>query len=137
MAKKAEQNKLTTGLNGVQLEQNTVYDDNLLPAADELGKLNAIDSNIVPWIMKRTEIEQDGRVWFNKKRLRLAGREINFAGFSTVLGLLLAAALIAFLFYLSYDLIVKGHEVLGGIFGFADICGLLTVLSKFQMRKPS
>lgn len=135
MAKKAEQNKLTTGLNGVQLEQNTVYDDNLLPAADELYKLNSINPDIIPWIMNRTEVEQDSRVWFNKKRLKLAGREINLAGVSTILGLGLAAGLMAFFFYLSYDLIIKGYEVLGGIFGAVDVCGLLSVLSKFQMRK--
>lgn len=137
MGRKAEQNRLTTGANGVQLEQNTVYDDNLLPAADELCKLNSINPDIIPWVMKRTEVEQNGRVWFNKKRLRLAGREINLAGFSTILGLMLAAGLMAFFFYLSYDLIIKGHEVLGGIFGAVDVCGLLSVLSKFQMRKPN
>lgn len=136
MAKKAEQNKLTAGLNGMQLEQNTVYDDSLLPAADELCKLNSINPDIIPWIMKRTEVEQNGRIGFNKRRLRLAGREINLAGLSTILGLILATGLMAFFFYLSYDLIVKGHELLGGIFGVTDVCGLLTVLSKFQMRKP-
>lgn len=137
MGKKAEQNRLTTGANGVQLEQSTVYDDNLLPAADELYKLHSINPDIIPWVMKRTEVEQDGRVWFNKRRLKLAGREINLAGFSTILGLILATALMAFFFYLSYYLIIKGHEVLGGIFGVADVCGLLSVLAKFQMRKPN
>jgi len=135
MGKKAEQNKLTTGVNGVQLEHNAIYDDSLLPAADELAKLNAINPDIVPWVMKRTEVEQDGRVWFNKKRLKLAGREINLAGSCTILGLILAFVLIGFFFYLSYNLILKGHEILGGIFGAIDACGLVAVLSKFQMRK--
>lgn len=137
MGRKAEQNRLTTGANGVQLEHSTIYDDNLLPAADELCKLNSINPEIIPWIMKRTEIEQEGRVWYNKKRLKLAGREINLAVFSTVLGLLLAAGLMALFFYFSYILIIKGHEIIGGIFGFADLCGLLSVLAKFQMRKNS
>lgn len=105
MGRKAEQNRLTTGANGVQLEQNTIYDDNLLPAADELAKLHSLDNGIIPWVKKRTEVEQDGRIWFNKKRLKLAGREINFAGASTILGLFLAAGLMAFFFYLSYNLI--------------------------------
>jgi len=136
MGKKAEQNKLTTGVNGVMVEHNAVYDDNLLPAADELAKLlNAINPDIVTWVMRRTEVEQDGRVWFNKKRLKLAGREINLAGACTILGLILAFALIGFFFYLSYNLILNGQEILGGIFGSLDVCGLLTVLAKFQMRK--
>lgn len=135
MTKRAEQNKLTTGVNGTQIEQNTVYDDNLLPAADELAKLHALDDKIIPWVMTRTEIEQDGRIWFNKKRLRLAGREINYAGCSTIIGLILVFILIGGFFYLSYDLIMNGHETLGGIFGGADLFALMGVLSKFQMRK--
>lgn len=135
MSRKAEQNKLTTGTNGVQLEHNTVYDDNLLPAAEELAKLHALDDTIVPWVKERTEVEQDGRIWFNKKRLKLAGREINFAGFSTILGLVLVFLLIGGFFYLSYDLILQGHETIGCIFGGVDVVALLTVLSKFQMRK--
>lgn len=119
----------------MQIEQNTVYDDSLLPAADELTKLNAIDSQIIPWVMRRTEVEQDGRIWFNKKRLKLAGREINFAGCSTILGLVLVFILIGVFFYLSYDLILKGHATLGGIFGGVDLCLLIGVLSKFQARQ--
>ncbi|MFH8143293.1 MAG: hypothetical protein K1V88_07720 [Muribaculaceae bacterium] len=135
MGRKAEQNRLTTGLNGMQIEQNTVYDDSLLPAADELAKLNTIDPQIIPWVMRRTEVEQDGRIWFNKKRLKLAGREINFAGCSTILGLVLVFILIGVFFYLSYDLILKGHETLGGIFGGVNLCLLISVLSKFQTRQ--
>lgn len=39
MTKKAEQNKVSNK-SGLTLEQNTVYDDNLLPSADELAKLD-------------------------------------------------------------------------------------------------
>lgn len=135
MSKRAEQNRISSTSNGVALEHNTVYDDNLLPAADELAKLNAIDPNIISWVMRRTEVEQNGRIWFNKKRLKLAGREINWAGTSTVTGLVLSFILIGAFFYLSYDLIKNGHEVLGGIFGAIDLTGLVSVISKFQMRK--
>lgn len=41
MAKKAEQNKVCDKT-GLTLEQNTVYDDNLLPSADELAKLDNV-----------------------------------------------------------------------------------------------
>jgi len=56
MSKKAEQNKLSDK-RGVTLEHNTIIDDNLLPSAEELTKLNAISSDILPWIMKRMELE--------------------------------------------------------------------------------
>lgn len=134
MGRKAEQNKLTAGSNGLLLEQNTVYDDNLLPAAEELARLNAIDPEIVPWVMRRTEIEQDGRIWYNKKRAKLVGREINFSGLCTIMGLILTAALIAGVFYLSYDLIKNGHEATGGIFGGIDLVALIGLLAKFKMR---
>lgn len=61
MAKKAEQNKVCDRT-GLTLEQNTVYDDNLLPSADELAKLDNVSKDIIPWIMKRTEMEQDARI---------------------------------------------------------------------------
>lgn len=51
MAKKAEQNKVCDKT-GLTLEQNTVYDDNLLPSADELAKLDNVSKDIIPWIMK-------------------------------------------------------------------------------------
>ena len=63
MAKKAEQNKVCDKT-GLTLEQNTVYDDNLLPSADELAKLDTVSKDIIPWIMKRTEMEQDARIKF-------------------------------------------------------------------------
>lgn len=135
MGKKVEQNRLTTGLNGVQLEQNTAYEDNLLPSADELEKLNRIDQDIIPWIMRRTEVEQDGRIDFNKKRLGLASKEINFAGWSTIIGIIICAFVIVVVFYLSYKLIKDGHEAAGIAFGGADVVGMLMVISKFQFRK--
>jgi hypothetical protein len=66
MAKKAEQKKLSDGK--VSLEQNSIYDDSLLPAAEEIERLNNISSEILPWIMKRTEVEQDARIKFNEER---------------------------------------------------------------------
>lgn len=44
MAKKAEQNKVCDKT-GLTLEQNTVYDDNLLPSADELAKLDNVSKD--------------------------------------------------------------------------------------------
>lgn len=135
MTKRAEQNKLRSTADGVALEHNTVYDDNLLPAADELCKLNAIDSDIVPWIKKRTEIEQDARIKFNLRRTALAFREINYSAFLTFVGLLLCVAVIAGIFYLSYDLIIKGHLAAGIVFGSGDVAGVLMVINKFKIRK--
>ncbi|KAA6340212.1 hypothetical protein EZS27_011905 [termite gut metagenome] len=67
MVKQAHQNKVSNKKGDITLEQNTVYDDSLLPPADELIKLNTISEDIVSWVMKRTEIEQDARIDFNKE----------------------------------------------------------------------
>lgn len=135
MTKRAEQNRISSTANGVALEHNTVYDDNLLPAADELIKLNALDSEIVPWVKKRTEIEQNARIKFNLRRTALAFREINYSAFITFVGLLLCVAIIAGIFYLSYDLIIKGYETAGIAFGGGDVIGVLMVINKFKLRK--
>ena len=135
MTKRAEQNKISSTANGVALEHNTVYDDNLLPAADELCKLNALDPNIVPWVKKRTEIEQNARIKFNLRRTALAFREINYSAFLTFAGLILCVAVIAGIFYLSYDLIMNGHETAGMLFGGSDVVGVLMVINKFKLRK--
>lgn len=135
MTKRAEQNKISSTTNGVALEHNTVYDDNLLPAADELAKLNALDSDIVPWVKKRTEIEQNARIKFNLRRTALAFREINYSAFITFVGLVLCVAVIAGIFYLSYDLIIEGHETAGIAFGGGDVIGVLMVINKFKLRK--
>lgn len=135
MTKRAEQNKISSTANGVALEHNTVYDDNLLPAADELAKLNALDSDIVPWVKKRTEIEQNARIKFNLRRTALAFREINYSAFITFVGLVLCVAVIAGIFYLSYDLIIEGHETAGIAFGGGDVIGVLMVINKFKLRK--
>lgn len=70
MAKKAEQNKVCDHT-GLTLEQNTVYDDNLLPSAEELAKLDTVSKDIIPWIMRRTEMEQDARIKFNEDRMKI------------------------------------------------------------------
>lgn len=52
MAKKAQQNKISQDSKGIKFEQQNIEDDSMLPAAEELAKLNAVDEKIVPWIME-------------------------------------------------------------------------------------
>lgn len=135
MTKRAEQNKISSTANGVALEHNTVYDDNLLPAADELAKLNALDPGIVQWVKRRTEIEQNARIKFNLRRTALAFREINYSAFISLVGILGVIAIISGIFYLSYNLIMNGHDYAGIAFGGGDVAGVLMLISKFKLRK--
>ncbi|MCM1301943.1 MAG: hypothetical protein NC226_09500 [Bacteroides cellulosilyticus] len=137
MGKKAEQNKISSGANGISVEHNAVYDDNLLPATDELAKLHAIDPDIVNWIKDRTIIEQDARIDFNNKRIAIASREVNLSAILTGGALLLYILVISAFFYLSYNLIIKGYTVAGTVFGSADLCGFLLILFKIRNRKSA
>ncbi|MBE6317843.1 MAG: hypothetical protein E7081_02585 [Bacteroidales bacterium] len=135
MAKKIEQNKIDKNQTGLSLEHNVAYDDSLLPPAEELRQLKAIEETAVSWIMKRTEIEQDARIKFNFKRLGMAKKEINLSTIVTLVGLLLIFLVIAGIFYFSYDLIVRGHSLEGSIFGSIDVGALLFLINKIRPTK--
>ena len=71
MAKRAEQNRLSSDKGVTTLEHQTLIDDSLLPSADEFS----ISEEILPWIMERTEKEQDARIDFNREKMNLAKNE--------------------------------------------------------------
>ena len=70
MAKQAHKNKLTTREDGFIIEQHSVYDNNLLPPAEELAKLKEINPDIVTWIMEKTSFEQEARLNMAKFEFR-------------------------------------------------------------------
>ena len=135
MARKIEQNKITQNESGVSLEHRAAYDDNLLPTASELEKLRDIDPSIIPWIMKRTEKEQDARIGFNHKRMKLAHKEVNLSALLTFCGLLFGTLIIVAVFFLSYKLISDGYQLAGTIFGSIDLGALLLAFSKLRQSR--
>lgn len=135
MGKKAEQNRISSGQDGVMLEHRAVYDDSLLPSAEELGKLKEIDPEIIPWIKKRTEIEQDARIDFNKKRIKLASKETDWSAMITIVALSLATIIIITIFCLSFLLVSKGYEVAGTILGSVDLAALILAFAKIKSQK--
>lgn len=135
MGKKAEQNKIRAGQEGVMLEHSAVYDDSLLPSAEELCKLKDVDPNIIDWIKRRTEVEQDARIDFNKKRINLASKETNLSALLSGLALVLATFIIIGVFYLSFTLVMNGFNVAGTIFGSVDLAALILAFSKLRASK--
>lgn len=125
MAKKAEQNTLSDH-RGLTLEQRTVVDDNLLPPAEELAKLNDISKEILPWIMNRTEKEQDARISFNENRMRLTEKDLNFAHRYNMVALIMAFVIVILFFAASFYLIISGKEVLGTLFAGGTIVGIIS-----------
>lgn len=120
MGKQAHQNKIS-GKNGLTVEHNSVIEDNLLPAAEELAKLNAIDSSIITWIKERTAIEQDARIEFNKERIKLAGKDLNCVHVYNFMALVFAFIVLISAMFFSYALITKGMGVEGTCFAGGTI----------------
>lgn len=134
MAKKAEQNKLQDE-RGLTFEQNTIVDDNLLPSADELAKLNGISEDIIPWIMARTEKEQDARIKFNEDRMRLSEKDLNFAHKYNMLALVMAFLIVLLFLSASFYLIISGKEVIGTIFAGGTIVGIVSYFLNAKRKK--
>lgn len=135
MGKKAEQNRISSGQDGVMLEHRAIYDDSLLPSAEELAKLKDIDPDIVSWIKKRTEIEQDARIDFNKERLKLASKDTGLSASVTITALILATVIILAIFTLSFILVFNGYEIAGTILGSVDLAALILAFSKIKSSK--
>lgn len=125
MAKKAEQNTLSNN-QGLTFEQKTVVDDNLLPSADELAKLNEVSKDIIPWIMGRTEKEQDARIKFNEDRMRLSEKDLNFAHRYNMTALIMAFLIVLLFLSASFYLIISGKEIIGSIFAGGTIVGIIS-----------
>lgn len=135
MAKKAEQNTLQSKEGRMVLQQQVISDDSLLPPASELEKLNSVSPEIVPWILKRTEMEQDARIEFNKERIKLAksdSKHVQWYNFvSLSMAFIIAIAFILFSFYL----VANGSTITGSIFAGGTI--VLIISYFFKSRKSS
>ena len=125
MVKKAEQNTLSNS-QGLTFEQKTVVDDNLLPSADELAKLNEVSKDIIPWIMERTEKEQDARIKFNEDRMRLSEKDLKFAHRYNMTALIMAFLIVILFLSASFYLIISGKEIIGSIFAGGTIVGIIS-----------
>lgn len=122
MAKQQQNNKLARNQRGeIVVEQKVVADDNLLPSADELERLHALNPDIVTWIMGRAEQEQQARIEFNKKRTELWDKDLKgglrFNMTALILGFILAVIFIL----IAIVCILKGLPTQGTIFGSVTI----------------
>ncbi|MDR0385169.1 MAG: hypothetical protein LBH60_03740 [Prevotellaceae bacterium] len=131
MAKQHQQNKLSKSNRGeFLLEQNVAIDDSLLPSAVELEKLKEVDPGIIPWIMQRTEIEQNARIENNREILELNKMNLakthGFNKLSLILGFLLFIVTLLLAAYFVY----AGLPTQGTIFGSASVLVAIVYFSK-------
>lgn len=135
MAKKAAQNTLQSKEGGMVLQQQVISDDSLLPSASELEKLKSVSPEIIPWILERTEMEQDARIEFNKDRMKLAKSESKHAQWYNFVSLIMAFVITMVFIAISFYLIVKGNTTAGSIFVGGTIALIISYF--FKSRKPS
>lgn len=135
MSRKAEQNRVVHQDNQVAVEQTSIYDDSLLPPADELAKLKELDPDIINWVKKRTEIEQDARIEFNQGKIRLMGKNMKHVFIENVICIFAAFVIIVLGILFSSYFIYKGLNVEGTIFGGSTLVIAAMVLIRWRNNK--
>jgi uncharacterized membrane protein len=116
MSRQAHQKRLSTRKEGIIVEQQSIFEDSLLPAAEELAKLQEINPDIVAWIMERTSMEQETRHSENKERLNIYKLEFRGARRYNVVALIFAFVVIIAGLSFSTFLIYNSMNVMGTVF---------------------
>jgi uncharacterized membrane protein len=121
MAKHQQITKARGNSGGQQVERSVYVDDNLLPDAEEIQKLHAIDPNIMDWLKERAEKEQEFRhVTFGNRTQIIASNEKHNRTLNT-LGLIFAFILMLSGMFYSAFLVHSGQSITGTIFSGATL----------------
>jgi uncharacterized membrane protein len=122
---------------GASFEQQESYDDSLLPDAEELIKLQNIDSNIMPWIKERTAKEQDARHDFTDRRMTLLEKAQSRAYKVDLVSIILAFIIMMSGMYFSYLLIGKDKILESSLFAGATIFFSVRSFLNFNRNKSN
>ena len=137
MGKKAERSTLIHQSEGMAVEQTSIYDDSLLPAADELAKLKELDPECINWIKRRTEIEQDARIQFNRDRIRLMSKDMNQVTTQNIICILAAFIIIMSGFACSAFFVYRGLNIEGTVFGGGSLVFAALIFMRWRSNsKP-
>lgn len=117
-----------------QIEHHEFYDDSLLPSADELARLKEIDPNIIDWIKKRAEQEQDFRHQTVKDRTEIIKVHVKNEGILNKRGLTFCFIILVLGLLCSFFLIYTDHVVTGSIFAGVSIVLGAGLLFNFSDR---
>jgi uncharacterized membrane protein len=117
-----------------QIEHTEVFDDNLLPDATEIAKLQQLDPDIVNWLKARAEKEQDFRHDAFNRRLGLVDNHNKRDHYTGRMALVIYLVLVGSCVAASFVLVRENHALQGSMFGGAAIILALAVL--ITRRKP-
>jgi uncharacterized membrane protein len=136
MAKQSRTQQVVQNQQGKGHLIQEVFDDNLLPDASEIEKLQRLDPNIIEWLKTRAECEQNFRQEAYKEKIDLVRRsekgERNISLIGLVFSFFLAILGMAFSAFLIY----YNHEVLGTIFAGATILALVGIFMA-KVKSPN
>jgi uncharacterized membrane protein len=135
MAKKALQERAHLNRQGAMMERNTIEDDNLLPAAEELQRLKELDPNIIEWVKERVALEQDARIRFNDNRVGLAKKDMVYTQVQNMTALIFSFLIILGGMGFSTFLITRELTVEGTVFAGSTI--ILSAISFLKYGKKN
>jgi uncharacterized membrane protein len=121
MTKRQQVNRISQKEGNLMLEQNYIIDDNLLPSANELAKINNISSDLIKWIQEKTGLEQSERHNFNRERIRLTDENLKGTRRYNMMALCFAFLSIILCVGFSTFLIIKNKSIEGTVLGGVTI----------------
>lgn len=120
---------------GVSYEHQESIDDSLLPEATELASLKELDPDVMSWIKDRTAKEQDARLDFNNRKMRLLERGQKMSYNIDLVAVVAAFTITMSGMLFSYFLIQADQIITGSIFAGSTI--LFAANSFLNFRKKN
>ncbi|MDI9358529.1 MAG: hypothetical protein QM528_06255 [Phycisphaerales bacterium] len=135
MSKNVQQDKLSLHKKGAEmiLTQHRISDNQLLPSAEELQKIEQVSHGTIEWIKERAKNEQDARIRFNDNKISLATKDIRLTHSYNFTALFFAFIVIVLFTAVSYLLILSGRNIQGTIFGGGTL--LIAVFYLFRIPR--
>lgn len=130
MAKSATQSKLRRSNEGLSVEQTSVLDNNPLPPAAEIERIQNLDPNYLPWIMDMARQELDARRAATTERIRLTDKDMDMYQRRYTMSVAIMFVIFLILCACTMYCVIQGYDVAGTIFGIADAGSLLAIIFK-------
>jgi uncharacterized membrane protein len=126
------------GQMNAQVEHTEVFDDNLLPEAVEIERLQRLDTDIMQWLKERAANEQEFRHTAYSRRLDIAESSGKREHHLNLLGIIFAFILMLVGFGVSAYLIFLNQIITGTIFSGATLVLIATTfITRRGIQKPA
>lgn len=124
MTRRSEKHEAVRTVNGISVKQNIVYDDALIPSADEMARYRDIDQGFVQWFMENGTREQQARHKDYDNRYKLMHSSIRS---NNIFMILLFVAFVIFASLSAY-LIINNKDLIGSIFAASAIIDIASLI---------